>query len=169
MIIRTLMALVIALSASCSTNYLGISVTDGDPAKVPVFSTFHVKTQAMPAFLGPVVVSNFNVAMAERGMQPVSEGGDAEVILRFEQETIAQQREAPDFGERTDTGGQSRFIARVVVEVRAADADTIVWRGSVQRLHTITPGDYMHVGRASIALLDSFRSLLKDYPVPGEA
>jgi hypothetical protein len=47
--------------------------------------------------------------------------------------------------ERIAEGGETRFIARIVVEIRA--------------------GDYMHMGPASGAFLAAFRELLMDYPM----
>ena len=169
MIKRTICVFLILLLGGCATDYLGISVTHGDPAAALPFRTFHVVTEDMPAFLGPIVVSNFSVAMAERGIQPVPEDGEAEVTLRLVQETRDSSDSGDEFAGHIDQGGEASFIARVVVEVRAADSSEVLWQGSVQRRHRIRPGDYMHVGRASAALLEAFRDLLRDYPLEADS
>jgi len=150
--------------SGCATSYLGISVTPADSVSQPGFERFEVNAEELPAFLGPILVSNFSVAMAERGLQPVMKDGDAVVTLRYVQETLRPEVEQDTYEERIDQGGEARFVARVVVEMRAAGADEIVWQGSIQRIHSIRPGDYMHTGRASVALLEAFRDLLSDYP-----
>lgn len=168
MTFRILIVSLLLVVTGCATSYLGISVTHGQPENSLPFRTFHVVTEDMPAFLGPIVVSNFSVAMAERGVQPVPEDGEAEVTLRLVQETRESVSGADEFDRSIDQGGEATFMARVVVEVRAAGSNEILWDGSVQRRHTIRPGDYMHVGRASAALLEAFRDLLRDYPLAAD-
>lgn len=156
--------LLVLLLMGCTTNYLGISVSGGEGSNVAELETFEVHAVDLPAFLGPILVSNFNVAMAERGMQPVMENGDAIVKLSYEQQDLETSQDHDNFDERIDQGGEARFVARVVVEMRARGSEEVLWSGSIQRLHSIRPGDYMHTGRASIALLDAFRDLLSDHP-----
>jgi len=166
--LRILTVLLVLAMSGCATNYLGISVTHAQPENSLPFRTFHVVTEEMPAFLGPIVVSNFSVAMAERGVQPVPEDGQAEVTLRLVQETDEPVTGSDEFSGNIDQGGEATFMARIVVEVRAAGSQEVLWEGSVQRRHRIRPGDYMHVGRASAALLEAFRDLLRDYPLEAD-
>jgi len=46
-----------------------------------------------------------------------------------------------------------------------AITNSTVWSDSIQRIHTVSPGEYMHTVRASIALLVSLNELLQGYPV----
>ncbi|MBT4159917.1 MAG: hypothetical protein HOC70_01430 [Gammaproteobacteria bacterium] len=156
--------LLVLVLSSCTTNYLGISVTEGDVSDPSGFQSFEVDAVDLPAFLGPILVSNFSVAMAERGLQPVVEGGEAVVTIRYEQEDLTTAVSHDAFDERIDEGSDTRFVARIVVEVRARNASEVLWSGSIQRLHNIRPGDYMHTGRASVAFLDAFRDMLSSYP-----
>lgn len=165
---KWLLTILLLGMGGCASDYLGVSVTPADPGSVPAFRSFEVEAQALPAFLGPIIVSNFSVAMAERGLQPVSQGGDAVVTLRYVQDELATSETDDEFGGQTDPGANARFMARVVVEIRGNESSEIVWSGSIQRLHTIRPGDYMHTGRASVALLEAFRRLLSDYPALSE-
>ncbi len=168
MIRKSLLLVVLLVLNGCTTSYLGISVTHGEAKTSLPFRTFNVVTEEMPAFLGPIVVSNFSVAMAERGVQPVSENGEAEVTLRLEQESRQSESGEDDFSGNIDQGGEATFMARIVVEVRASNSSEVLWSGSVQRPHRIRPGDYMHVGLASAALLEAFRDLLRDYPLEAD-
>lgn len=134
------------------------------------FKSYEINPEFLPAFLGPVLVSNFAVALAEKGYEPVVEGGDAVVTLRLVKEqisTAASEDASEDaFAEQINESGETRFIARIVVEIRAKGEPDIQWQGSIQRLHTIRAGDYMHMGPASGAFLEAFRELLANYPKP---
>lgn len=149
---------------ACVSSSRGIDVTGGEGFAPSTLKSFHIIADQIPAFLGPISVSNFSVAMAEQGMQPVSEGGDVVATLRLEQIPMHENRARDDFDERVEEGGETRFMARIVVELRAANDDKILWQGSIQRLHTVRPGDFMHTGRASVSFLEAFRGLLDDYP-----
>lgn len=47
--------------------------------------------------------------------------------------------------------------------IKDASSGKMVWSGSIQRTHTVSPGEFMHTDRASIALLDSFMELLVEF------
>ncbi|MFT7246467.1 MAG: hypothetical protein ACI82A_003843 [Candidatus Azotimanducaceae bacterium] len=169
-VIRNICTLITLLAlGACTSISRGIDVTNGEGIAPPSLKSFHVVADQIPAFLGPIIVSNFSVAMAERGMQPVSEGGDAVATLRLEQVQMLENRTRDDFDERIEEGGETRFMARIIVEIRVAKEDKVLWQGSVQRLHTVRPGDFMHTGRASVSFLEAFRELLEDYPAPDSA
>ena len=59
----------------------------------------------------------------------------------------------------------SRFTAKIVVEFRAAGSDALRWSGSIERDHDVEAHEYMHTGRASIAMLAAFRNLLSGFPL----
>ena len=117
----------------------------------------------IPAFLGPLMVSNFSVALAARGLQPVMQDADLDVVLKYVQTNLIQNNAKDDFDESLSPGGDVRFIAKIVFEIKDAGSGKMVWSGSIQRTHNISPGEYMHTGRASISLLDSFMELLVDF------
>jgi hypothetical protein len=158
-----LLAFLLVLNA-CATNSSGIggNVThccaDADDV------TFTVVPENIPVFLGPLMVSNLSVAFAGKGLQPVMEDADLAITLRFEQIDLTQENAKDDFDEHISPGGEVRFIAKMIVEVRKTNKDKIMWSGSIQRTHTVSPGEYMHTGNASIALLDAFSELLSEYP-----
>ena len=154
----------ISIVGGCTTANLGISATGTELDRTVEFNSFEVVADDLPAFLGPIIVSNFSVALAERGLQPVMKNGEAIVTLRYVQSDLTSPQEHDDFDERIDVGSDTRFVARIVVEVHPAGSEDIAWSGSIQRIHSIRPGDYMHTGRASIAFLGAFREMLKDYP-----
>jgi hypothetical protein len=160
------MCIALLLVSSCSQTNRGINVGAAVQTGEWSFRTFEVRAENMPAFLGPVMASNFSVAMAERGLQPVADHADAIVTLRYDQQNYYSTKPDPrdEFAERIDQNIDTRFVAKIIVEVRSADNEDVVWTGSIQRVHAIRAGDYMHIGRASQALLISFRTLLESFP-----
>ncbi|MDA1299541.1 MAG: DUF4136 domain-containing protein [Proteobacteria bacterium] len=126
--------------------------------------TFSVSADGIPAFLGPIMVSNFSVALASRGFQPVDDGGDLLVTLRYEQEDLTDDRTRSNFDERISPGGDVRFVARMVIEMVDTSTGKLVFRGNIHRVHDVSPGEFMHVGRASMALLEAFDKALAPIP-----
>jgi hypothetical protein len=156
--------LVLCITA-CAVSSRGIDVSVGSGNLTQDLASFQVVTEQMPGFLGPIVVSSFSMALSERGLALVSEGGDAVVTLRLDQEQLGENRVRDDFEESVEGNDEVRFMAEIVVEIRAVGGDAVLWQGSIRRLHTARAGDYMHSGPASSALLEAFRAMLKDYPI----
>ncbi|MDA9366296.1 hypothetical protein N9R10_01445 [Pseudomonadales bacterium] len=149
---------------SCSTQpaRIGTRVLICCPAGQ--YQTFSVSTGDMPAFLGPIMVSNFAVAFASHGLDLQEDGADLAVVLRYEQENLSLDEASDDFDERIATGNSLRFLAKIVIEVRETGAEPIIWSGQLHRIHDVGPGEYMHTGRASVALLEAFTTALKTFP-----
>jgi len=170
---------------ACSSAPIDSEVTSNKVAGT--YSSFSVTTENIPAFLGPIITSNFDVAMAARGLQPTDETNnpDLNVHLRFQQIDLDRGGDEIDSYDEVDSdqnsmenqnsmGGQNsmnrismdeslRFIARIVIEIRETGKSDIIWSGQVQRIHDVSPGEWMHTGNASIAFLDAFNKLLVDF------
>lgn len=150
------------LTGGCANHPRGIDVIDGT-GRIPVeLQSIQIMPTQMPGFLAPMVVSSFSAALAERGLEVVSEGADGVATLRLEQEELTEARVRDDFEESVEGGNRVRFMARIVVEIRRSSESPIIWQGSVQRLHTVGPGDYMHGAPGTAALLNAFRLMLGD-------
>jgi hypothetical protein len=152
-----------SLLSACASNPSGIGTNVSQCCADKAYESFAVSAVDIPAFLGPLMVSNFSVALAARGLQPVMEDADLDVVLKYVQTNLIQGNAKDDFDESLSPGGDVRFIAKIVVEIRDADSGEMVWSGSIQRTHNVSPGEFMHTGRASISLLDSFIELLVDF------
>ena len=153
--------------SSCATGSSGIGVAVVDCCEaVPTgkCSTFEVKAINLPAFLGPLMVSNFSVAFANNGLQPMVGEADLHVELIYEQEDMINEEKHADFGGHISPGGEVRFIAAIKVNIYDSPTNELVWAGVLRRLHEVSPGEYMHTGRASVVLLDSFVELLSSFP-----
>jgi hypothetical protein len=57
-----------------------------------------------------------------------------------------------------------RYIAVINISMRETRSGEEVWAGQVSRIHTVTPGEYMHEGPARVAFQETFRDLLINYP-----
>ncbi len=158
------MLLVSVFLSGCAVSGSGITSSTQTCCADASYESFTVEAVDIPAFLGPLMVSNFSVAFASHGLQPVQDNGDLKVMLRYEQIDLSQSIEHDDFDERMEGGGEVRFIAKMVVDMQDPASGQTVWSGSIQRIHDVSPGEYMHTGRASLALLDAFTALLADYP-----
>lgn len=148
--------------AGCMSDRIDTAVTHccakGD------YKTFTVQVEDIPAFIGPLMVSNFRVAFANAGVEPVMDHGDLNVVLRFEQIDINSKKPVSDLDESSGVGAATRFIARIDVAMYDTKTSKLVWSGHIQRVHDVAPGDYMHAGPASIAIFKAFTRLLKHYP-----
>jgi uncharacterized protein YoaH (UPF0181 family) len=143
-----------------------------------------VTTRDMPAFLGPIMTSNFSVALASHGLTPLAPSADLvssdrptsdtsistdsvpadlTVELSYEQENLSVDSDRDHFAERLATGDALRFVAKIMIEIRDNSTNEIVWAGQIQRIHDVGPGEYMHTGKASMPLLTAFTQVLEDF------
>jgi len=75
-----------------------------------------------------------------------------------------EQEDINPFVRQESIDVELRYIAVInisMVETRTGDK---VWAGQVSRIHTVSPGEYMHEGRARVAFLETFRDVLRSYP-----
>ncbi len=152
---RNLLFVLLLVLSACASNHNGISATGmaAVSGETGGYQSFHVVAKDLPVFLGPVIVSNFSVAMAERGYQPVSSGGEIEATVFYEQDNLPVESD------------DVRFVARVGVTLSVAEGGAPLFQGNIQRLHTVQAGEYMHVGDASISFLEAFREMIADLPI----
>ncbi|MFT6433363.1 MAG: hypothetical protein ACJAVI_001405 [Candidatus Azotimanducaceae bacterium] len=151
------------LLTGCATAPIDSEVTLANTAKT--YQSFSVSTANIPAFLGPIITSNFSVAMASKGLQPTSDSDnpDLNITLRYQQIDLGMGSEDTEGNDRVTMDDSLRFVARIVIEIREAGDSDIVWSGNVQRIHDVTPGEWMHTGNASVAFLDAFNMVLADF------
>lgn len=163
---RSFLYALLLLLASCVSNPSGVSSTTMACCPDSSYRTFELQTRHIPLFLESLVASNLSTALAIKGLQPVDQGGELIARVSYEQEDLPIAARFDDFDERVSEGGDVRFIAKIVVEFIDKETSEIVFRGSIQRIHEVSPGEYMHTGRASLAIFDAFSELLEDYPQP---
>ena len=155
---------VLAFLVGCATHVAGIGTRVLSCCATGQYETFSVSTRDMPAFLGPIMVSNFSVALASHGLDLNEDAAYLAVVLRYEQENFSMDETSYDFAERIASGDSLRFLAKIIIEIRESGKAPIIWSGQLHRIHDVGPGEYMHTGRASVALLEAFTHVLKDFP-----
>lgn len=169
---------------ACSSNPSGVGTRVKLCCPTATYQSFMVTTRDMPAFLGPIMTSNFSVALASYGLTPIaplvdllspdrptSDGSistdsvpaDLTVELSYEQENLSPDSERDNFAEHLATGDAQRFVAKIMIEIRDNSTNEVVWAGQIQRIHDVGPGEYMHTGKASIPLLDAFTQVLEAF------
>lgn len=154
----------LATIAACGTSYSGIGATVVECCPERSYRSFHVDTEEMPAFLGPLMVSNFSVAFAAHGLEPVTGEADLRVLMRFEMDDLTPVVPHDPFGQSVSPSPETRFAARILVEISEWGTTEPIWVGKLERIHDLGRGQVMHTGRASIAILDAFTALLSDFP-----
>lgn len=162
---KIVMLFLVLTLAGCASTPGQIDTRVSDCCGDGAYETFEVKAERIPAFLGPLVVSNFSVAMAQHGYQPVEEKGDLVAILRYEQINLSDTEDRADaFAEPLGMDAEQRFIARIAIDLQDATTGESVFTGYVQRLHDIDAGEWMHTGVASRAIYLAFDEVLADLP-----
>ena len=121
-------------------------------------STFTLETGQVPPFLETILRANVYAAMAGEGFQPVGESADLRVVLRYEQDNLATLARQRGQDERVSEAGDVRYVAPIVVEMY--DNDGLMFEGSIDKFHDVSPGEYMHTGNASVEIYEALVALL---------
>lgn len=164
MLQRIVLCISLTVLSACQSDTSGIGYHLAICCANSGYKTFSTDTNNMPEFLKPLMVSNFQSVFSAKGMNPVDGPADLKVVLRYEQQDISVNEPHDDFEGHLQPGGKMRYLARVWVEMSDPETGKPVWSGSIQRIHDIDAGEYMHVGKASVALRIAFEKLLAGYP-----
>lgn len=127
-------------------------------------STFRVEFEDTPEFLKPMLRDEAATVLNRHGLRYTE--GDAHAILKmtFVNKTLERDQERVEAWERTAPGGGVRFIAQVVVELTNSVTGERLISGSMQRVHTVYEGSYMHDAPARAAMRAAFTELFANYP-----
>jgi hypothetical protein len=155
--------LISLILAGCASTNSGVGASSSVCCPGIEYQTFTVSTQSVPGFLEPLLKSNLSTVLSIKGLQPVEQGADLEVTIGYEQDDLAIAAPRDDFDERVSEGGDVRYIARIVVTMTDTSGEKL-FEGSVQRIHEVSPGEYMHTGRASAAIYAAFEEMLSEMP-----
>ena len=145
----------------CTNSGRDIAVRVGECCPLEEAATFVLKTQNIPGFLEPIFASNLKAVLAASGFQPVETGSDVIVIMRYEQDELSSGLPHDAFEEGVSEGEDVRFVARIVVEMEDVNG-VKMFSGAIDRIHNISPGEYMHTGNASKVIYEALAELLKD-------
>lgn len=169
--LRLLSVVFVLVLAGCASSPATISAVQEDccaDVSAATYRNFHIEAQDIPAFLGPIIVSNFSVAMAQKGYQPESNPpSDLTIKLTFTKEhdaSMVDEQSKDGFNESIGPGANVSFMARVSIEIFDSSRNELIWTGRVERFHDVGHGEYMHTGNASVAFYDAFIRALTSFP-----
>ena len=121
----------------------------------------------MPLFLSDWVVEMFDSAMQEKRLTRDDQINDLIITLSYRHVNLnPEQQDINPFIRPEAIDVELRYIAVVEISMRETATGQEVWAGEVSRIHTVTPGEYMHEGPARVAFQETFRDLLNSYPSP---
>lgn len=128
--------------------------------------TYRVEFEDTPEFLKPMLRDEASIVLAQKGLQYTEGDADAVLKMTFVNKTLEQDEEDLEGWQRSAPGGGVRFIALVEMEMNNAVTGERIWSGSMQRVHSVYEGSYMHDAPARAAMRDAFRRIFADYPNP---
>ncbi len=173
-----ILVLLIAGLTSCvgSSGAISTRLTLCCPGDYDNYRDYSLQTAEMPGFLSNYVVAEFDAALTEKGLirndgnaRQVESGlngsADLQITLRYNQVNLnTEQEEIDPFVTNESLLTELSYIAAIDIEMRETASGELVWAGSVSRLHSVVPGEYMHQDMARPAFRRAFRTVLNSYP-----
>jgi hypothetical protein len=125
--------------------------------------TYRVEFADTPEFLKPMLRDEVSIILATHGLDYTE--GDAESILlmTFVNKTL-ERGDDVEAWERIAPAGGVRFIAQVVIELKDSVTGELIWSGSMQRIHNVYEGSYMHDVPARTAMRTAFLEIFTGFP-----
>ena len=158
---------VFALISACTGSNLriGNNVTLCCPGDYEKYQSFGVTTEELPLFLRDYVVTEFATAFEEQGLTRNDQINDLIVTLSYRHINLnADQQHIDPFIRQESINVELRYIATIDISITETSTGKKVWGGEISRIHTVSPGEYMHEHRAVVAFRETFRDLLQHYP-----
>jgi hypothetical protein len=161
----TFFAAVLMLTGCGSMPQVSTDVTYCCHAATPGINTYRVEFEDTPEFLKPMLRDEAALVLDAKGLEYTEGDADAVLLMRFENITLTREEEEQlESWERLAPGGGVRFMARVELEMRNSVTRDTIWSASMQRLHNVYEGSYMHDAPARAAMRAAFMEIFADYP-----
>lgn len=130
--------------------------------------TYRVEFEDTPEFLKPMLRDSVSIVLDTKGMQYTEGDAHAVLSMRYVDRTLSREEETDiDSWERVAPGGGVRFLAQVQLEMTHSVTGEQIWAGSMQRIHNVYEGSYMHDEPAQAAMRVAFMEIFADFPNPG--
>jgi hypothetical protein len=156
----------IAIVAGCASQPpIATVVSYENRPGTKAINNYRVEFDSMPEFLKPMLRDEASIALSAKGLEYTE--GDAHGILLMtyvQRPLTAADEERDDIDAGLSSGGESKFIAEVHVDLKDAVTSELIWSGILSRYHNALPGSYMHEAPARIAMRQAFLDLFSDYP-----
>jgi len=127
-------------------------------------STYRVEFKDMPEFLKPMLRDEASIVLDGHGYEYTEGEADSVLTLTFVNKTLEIGPEEQEAWERIAPGGGVRFIAQVVLSLKDAVSGELIWSGSMQRIHNVYEGSYMHDAPARASMREAFTEMFANLP-----
>lgn len=163
-----LLALILVFTGCAQTGLqIGNTLTLCCPGSYTEYQEYRLQTEDMPLFLSDWVEEMFDSSFQELGLERNDQINDLIVTLSYEHVNLnPEQEDINPFIRQESIDVELRYIAVINISMRETRSGEEVWAGRISRIHTVSPGEYMHEGRARIAFQETFRDILRNYPAP---
>jgi hypothetical protein len=109
-----------------------------------------------------------SIVLDSKGLEYTEGEAHAILAMRYVDRTLTRQEETDvEAWERTAPAGGVRFMAVVEMEMTNAVTGERIWAASMQRIHNVYEGSYMHDEPAQAAMRAAFMEIFADFPNPG--
>lgn len=125
--------------------------------------TYRVEFEDTPEFLKPMLRDEASIVLSIHGFDYTEGDADSILLMTFVNKTL-ERGDSQEAWERIAPGGGVRFIAQVVIELKDSVSGEMIWSGSMQRIHNVYEGSYMHDAPARTAMRNTFLELFTDLP-----
>ncbi|MFK7863530.1 MAG: hypothetical protein AB8B95_04800 [Pseudohongiellaceae bacterium] len=135
------------------------------PGNYSEYTEYALQTQNMPLFLRDYVASEFDLAMQEKGLTRNDQINDLQILLRYNHVNLTpDQQDIDPFARSGTSSAELNYIATLEIEMLETSTAKLVWAGSISRIHSVVPGEYMHEDRARPEFKQAFSKVLEGYP-----
>lgn len=165
----TAMLTILVSCAGSPGMKIGNTVTLCCPGDYASYRSYGVEAVTLPLFLRDYAVAQFDTAFQEKGLTRNDQRSELIVNLAYRHVNLNPEQQTIDpFIRMESMNVELDYIAAIDITIRERSGGKVVWGGTVSRLHSVQPGEYMHSGNAAAAFLETFRDVLSEYPANGE-
>lgn len=127
--------------------------------------SYRIEFEDMPEFLKPMLRDEVSIVLDSKGLEYTEADADAVLTMTYIHWLLSKEENAREVAWGTlSPGGDSRFIAKVDVELKNSVTREVVWSGTMSKHHYAAIGAYMHDVPARSAMRKAFSALFADYP-----
>jgi hypothetical protein len=162
--VRRLLLLMSLFLAGCQSVESGVQLSVDFCCTETDAHSFQLVDEGIPPFLGPLLSANVTSALLNKGYYPQEENADLIVVVSFESDGLPILAQTSPFDEIMSESGDLRFMAGINIEISSM-AGVPVFQGTIYRSHDVSANEYMHTGRASMAMFEALTRLFEPLPV----
>lgn len=134
-----------------------------------VVQTVSVEFADTPEFLKPMLRDEAAIVLNGKGIEYTEGEADAILHMTYIDKTLERGSEELEAWERIAPGGGVRFIAEVRMQMTHSASGDVLWSGTMQRIHNVYEGSYMHDAPARAAMRNAFLEMFAGLTAAGEA